>query len=264
MQCPRPDEFACLGSARPESVAQAAASKLNPAWCGPQATWRQRQRFGAWARRLIRLPEAGEDPFQVLLGEAEWQTLLPPAAAGEIVLTALSQETGIYFFPTREWVGRCCRLLQLLKVRRVLEAGAGRGYLAAALAARLATDGLAFLAVDNGQGDFESGLPRHSLVQQGEARAAARTFGPEFILYAWPPPGQSIAPLLASPGVRFVLVVGEAGGGCTGDPGDWLTLPHRELRSLSRLGYGRSGRSQQAATLFIREKGQENYADPHY
>ncbi len=251
MQPPWPDEFAGSALTRPKTVEPTTASELNPAWCGPQATWRQRQRFGALARRLIRLPEPGENPCQVLLSEEEWHSLLPPDAAGEIVLTALSQETGIYFFPTREWLARCCRLLQLLQVRRVLEAGAGRGYLAAALAARLATTNLAFLAVDNGQGEFESGLPRHPVVQRGEALAAAYTFKPDLVLYAWPPPGQSIAPLLASPGVRFVLVVGEDGGGCTGDPGDWHTLPHRQLRSLSQLGYGRSGRNRQAATLFL-------------
>ncbi len=222
---------------------------LDPAGWSPQASWRQRQRFLNTARSLIRLPAAGEEPLPVLLNEADWRRLLPPSGA-ENFLAALSQATGIYFFPSRQWVRRFCRLVRLLRVTRVLEAGAGRGYLAAALAPCLAAQGTAFRAVDNGQGEFESGLPRHPLVELHSAADAAKTWRPDLILYAWPPPGQSIAPLLACPGVRFVLVVGEKRGGCTGDPADWQRLPHREIRSLSCLGYGRSGRGQQAATLF--------------
>jgi hypothetical protein len=71
------------------------------------------------------------------------------------------------------------------------------------------------------------------------------------VLYAWPPPGQSVHPLCCCPSVRYVLVLGEAGGGCTGDPGDWQRLPYRSLRSLSRYGLGRSGRQRQAASLFF-------------
>ena len=47
---------------------------------------------------------------------------------------ALSQATGVYFFPSREWVQTLMRYLKLLGVTRLLEAGAGRGYLTAALA----------------------------------------------------------------------------------------------------------------------------------
>ena len=219
-------------------------------WCAPDATWRQRQRFREAARALVRLPEPQEEPLEVLLPEADWRRLVPPAEAAETVLTALSQDVGIYFFPSREWVARFCRFVHLLKIQRVLEAGAGRGYLAAALAPRLARQGVAFLAVDNGQGEFDSGLPRHPVVQAASALDAVHALQPELVLYAWPPPGQSIGPLLAGPGVRYVLVVGERHGGCTGDPADWQNLPHREIHSLSRLGLGRSGRRRQAATLF--------------
>jgi len=224
--------------------------QLDPSWCAPQATWRQRQRFREMARRVLRLPDPWEDPQDVLLSEAEWQGWLPPGNEGETILAALSQETGIYFFPSREWVHRFCRLVKLLGAVKVLEAGAGRGYLTAALEPALGRLGVAFRAVDNGQGEFESGLPRHPLVQPVSAEVALAIFRPDFILFAWPPPGQSLGPLLASPGVRYLLVVGESLGGCTGDPADWQTYPHRELKTLSRLGWGRSGRQRQAATLF--------------
>jgi hypothetical protein len=224
--------------------------RLHSSWCLPQATWRQRQRFRETARQLLRLPEPQEDPLAVLLSEAEWHGLLPPGAEAETVLAALSQETGIYFFPTREWVRRFCRLVKLLGATRVLEAGAGRGYAAAALEPALSSLGIGFRAVDSGQGEFESGLPRHPVVQAASAEVAVAIFRPDFILAVWPPPGQSLGPLLASPGVRYLLVMGESQGGCTGDPADWQRYPHRELPTLSRLGWGRSGRQRQAATLF--------------
>lgn len=227
------------------------AGALDSQWCSSQATWRQRRRFQEEARRLIRLPEPQEDPQGVLLSEAAWRRLVPPGEEEEILLAALSQDTGIYFFPSQEWVAQCCRFLRLLGIRRVLEAGAGRGYLAAALAPRLAQVGIALMAVDSAQGEFESGLPRHPLVQLMAAQEALRHFQPDLVLYAWPPPGQSMAPLSSSPGVRYVLVVGEQGGGCTGDPNDWQHLRQRRIASLSRLGVGRSGRRRQAVTLFL-------------
>lgn len=230
-------------------------SGLPVKWCLPQATWRERQRFGEVARTLIRLPEPHEDPLEVLLTEAAWRQLVPADAHEETVLAALSQETGIYFFPSQEWVLRFCRLVELLGVTRILEAGAGRGYLAAALAPQCARRGMSFLAVDSAQAEFESGLPRHPVVRLGSTLEAVREFYPELVLSAWPPPGQSIGPLLASAGVRFVLVVGEDQGGCTGDPGDWRTLAPRLIKSLSRCGLGRSGRRCHTATLFIGKKG---------
>ncbi|MGQ9921110.1 MAG: ferredoxin [Desulfobacca sp.] len=228
-------------------------------WCGPAATWRQRQQFREAARGLVRLPQPQEEPLAVLLAEADWLRLVPPAA--EAVLPALSHDTGVYFFPSREWVARFCRFIHLLQVQRVLEAGAGRGYLAAALAPCLARQGVAFLAVDNGQGEFDSGLPRHPVVQAADALDAIQNMHPEFVLYAWPPPGQSIGPLLAAPGVRYVLVMGERHGGCTGNPADWQNYPHREIGALSRLGLSRSGRRPQAATLFLGRGGATPPAD---
>ncbi len=227
-------------------------TELLTAGCSPQATWRQRQRFAEMARAIVRLPEPHEDPMQVLLTDAAWSQLVPPNQE-ETILAALSQETGIYFFPSREWVLRFCRFVRLLKIRRVLEAGAGRGYLAAALAALLPRQGVRFEAVDAGQGEFVSPCARHPVVTTGTALAAISSFQPDLVLYAWPPPGQSIGPLLAGPGVRFVLVVGEDGGGCTGDPQDWPRYPHRLAISLTRCGLGRSGRRRHAATLFYKK-----------
>lgn len=224
---------------------------LNPQWCSGSATWRQRHLFEETARRVIRLPASGADPLEHLWSEAAWNRFVPLDDQEEAVLAALSQATGIYFFPYREWVLAFCRFIRLLGIRRVLEAGAGRGYLAAALAPLLARHGIGFKAVDTGQGEFESGLPRHPVVESMDALNAVQTFHPDLVVYAWPPPGQSIGPLCRSPGVRYVLVLGEKNGGCTGDPADWQRFRYRETDVLSRYGLGRSGRHHQAATVFF-------------
>ncbi len=240
------------------NAATAADLRLEPQWCDSQATWRQRRQFQDAARALIRIPDAGADPMEHLLTEAYWREVVPPNDREVVVLTALSQATGVYFFPTREWVTAFCRSIRLLRIRVVLEAGAGRGYLAAALAPLLPRQGTAFKAVDNAQGEFESGLPRHPVVEQTDALTAVRDFSPELIVYAWPPPGQSIASLCRSAGVRYVLVLGEPHGGCTGEPADWQRFTYRSAGWLTRRGLGRSGRKQQAATFFF------GSAHPHF
>jgi hypothetical protein len=224
---------------------------LNPQWCSGQATWRQRCRFQDAARTIIHLPAPDDEPLAHLLPEAAWSRLVPPDDQEEVVLTALSQATGVYFFPSREWVLAFCRFIRHLGIRRVLEAGAGRGYLASALAPLLARQGIAFRAVDNAQGEFESGRPRHPVVESSDALTALQVFCPDLVVYAWPPPGQSIGPLCRGPGVRYVVVFGEPNGGCTGDPADWQRFHYRHAGFLSRYGLGRSGRRQQAATVFF-------------
>jgi hypothetical protein len=229
---------------------------LDPQWCSGQATWRQRRRFQDAAHRVVHLPH--DDRMDYVWSEADWNRLVPADDKEEAVLAALSQATGVYFFPSREWLEVFGRFIHLLGLRRVLEAGAGRGYLAAALAPLLARQGIAFMAVDNAQGEFETGLPRHPVVESADALQAVHLFSPDLIVYAWPPPGQSLGPLCRSPGVRYVLVLGEPGGGCTGDPTDWQRFRYHQVRTLSRYGLGRSGRRRQAATLFF------GAASPHF
>lgn len=212
------------------------------------ATFRAGQRLAQAARKLLFLPPG--PGTQHLLSEAEWCRLAPPAVA-EALMPLLSQATGIYFFPSREWLHRCARLLRRLGCRRVLEAGAGRGYLAAALAATLPPLGITFLAVEKTRGAYDQGLPWHPVVQPGDADIVIRNWQPDLVLTAWPSPGQSIEPWCRGPSVRYLLSIGEKGGGCTGDPRDWDRLVHRELPTLSRLGIGRTGRRRQAATLFL-------------
>jgi hypothetical protein len=216
----------------------------------PSLHFREQRRFTEFARRLVRLPEPGEEPLDYLLPEARWQELCASVADQGAYLAALSQATGVYFFPSREWVPRFFRYLRLLKVTRLLEAGAGRGYLTAALAPLTAQAGLAFQAIDRGEAEFLGSLPVNPLVKPGDVFAAVWDFRPEVVLYAWPPPGQSLAKICGAPFLHYLIVVGEAGGGATGAREDWERLPHRESAALSRYGRGRTGPQRHRVTVF--------------
>jgi hypothetical protein len=216
----------------------------------PGRTFREQQAFERFARELVRLPFPGEGPLDYLVPEARWrelESLVPDAAAW---LMALSQATGVYFFPSREWVLSLMRYLRLLRVTRLLEAGAGRGYLAAALAPLCDAAGLSFRAVDKGEGEFVSGLPVSPEVAPGDALAMIKEFQPEVVLYAWPPPGQSVAAICQLPFLHYLILVGETEGGTTGARQDWESLAHRWSPALSRYGRGRTGRGRHAVTVF--------------
>ena len=114
-------------------------------------SFREHQAFERLARDLVRLPGPGEGPLDYLLPEARWRELAAGVPDEAAWLMALSRATGVYFFPSREWVQTLMRYLKLLGVTRLLEAGAGRGYLTAALAPLCAAAGIRFRAVDTGR-----------------------------------------------------------------------------------------------------------------
>jgi hypothetical protein len=218
----------------------------------PSPKFQEQQRFLKFARALVRLPGPGDGPLDYLLPEADWQELCSRMEDRDSWFMGLSQATGVYFFPSREWPWRFIRYLQRLEVKRLLEAGAGRGYLTGALASLAAARGLTFRAVDRGEGEFISELPVHPLVEGGDVFQAAGEFQPEAIIYAWPPPGQSLAGLFNTPSVRYLFVAGERGGGVTGAREDWEMLPHKISSRLTRFSRGRTGTERHCVTIFSR------------
>jgi len=213
-------------------------------------SFREHRNFERFARDLVRLPVSGEDPLAHLLPEARWRELTRGVPDEAAWLMALSRATGIYFFPSREWVQTLMRYLKLLGVTRLLEAGAGRGYLTAALTPLCAAAGIRFRAVDTGDGEFVSGLPVYAGVEAADALTAARELQPQVVVYAWPPPGQSVAPLCQMDFLHYLILIGETGGGATGAREDWQTLPHRVSPALSRYGRGRTGAVSHRVTVF--------------
>lgn len=228
----------------------------DPEFLQPALNFRRQHRFEAWAQALIRLPHKGEAPGDHLLPEAHWQRLLTRTPDPEGWLAALSRATGIYFFPSREWPARLLRWLKQLRARRLLEAGAGRGYLTAALAPLASAAGLAFQAIDSGQGEFVSHLSIHPTVTRGDVFMEIHNFLPDAMVYAWPPPGQSLAPLFSCPSLRCVIVAGEPGGGVTGAREDWERLGPKRSPYLSRCCRGRTGQTGHQVTIFSRVKGE--------
>lgn len=216
----------------------------------PGVSFREQQTFERFARDLVRLPVPGESPLDYLLPEARWRELADQVPDEAAWLMALSQATGVYFFPSREWVKTLMRFLKLLRVTRLLEVGAGRGYLAAALAPLCTAAGIKFLAIDKGDGEFISGLPVYSGVERGDANTCVRELKPEVVVYAWPPPGQSVAGICQLPFLHYLILVGETEGGVTGALKDWQTLPHRWSAVLSRYGRGRTGSQHHRVTVF--------------
>jgi hypothetical protein len=213
-------------------------------------SFREFRAFERFARDLVRLPDPGEGPLAHLLPEAQWRELAAGVPDEAAWLMALSQATGVYFFPSREWVQTLMRYLKLLGVTRLLEAGAGRGYLTAALTPLCAAAGIRFRAADPGDGEFVSGLPVFAGVEALDALTAARELRPQVVVYAWPPPGQSVAPLCQTDFLHYLMLIGEAGGGATGAREDWETIPHRVSPVLSRYGRGRTGALSHRVTVF--------------
>ncbi|MEJ2671047.1 MAG: hypothetical protein P8168_02365 [Deltaproteobacteria bacterium] len=216
----------------------------------PGVSFREQQAFERFARKLVRLPTSGEGPLDYLLPEARWREFVSRAPDEAAWLMALSRATGVYFFPSREWVITLRRYLNLLRVTRVLEAGAGRGYLTAALASLCVAAGISFRAMDKGEGEFVSGLPVFPAVEQGDANFIVREFEPEVVIYAWPPPGQSVRAICQLPFLRYLILVGETEGGAAGAREDWQNLGHRQSAVLSRYGRGRTGSERHAVTVF--------------
>jgi hypothetical protein len=214
-------------------------------------SFREHQAFERLARDLVRLPGPGEGPLAHLLPEARWRELARQVPDEAAWLMALSRATGVYFFPSREWVQTLMRYLKLLRVTRLLEAGAGRGYLTAALTPLCAAAGIRFRAVDTGDGEFVSSLPVAAGVERADALTAARELRPQVVVYAWPPPGQSVAPLCQMDFLHYLMLIGEVGGGATGAREDWKNLPQRVSPALSRHGRGRTGALSHRVTVFF-------------
>jgi hypothetical protein len=156
-------------------------------------------------------------------------------APGELWrLCELSPSGPLYFLPTREWIaalGRGCVRLG----RRVLEVGAGDGFVSRSLQA--AQPELDVIATDSGAwerpaarmtaaearsrvGRKALGLKLGPKVVRLDAVAAVRRYRPDVVLAVWLPPGPLLSRLIAAP-CRHVLEVGAAGGVTAAGNWDW-------------------------------------------
>lgn len=145
---------------------------------------------------------------------------------------ALAVKTQLYFLPTAEFLRALIGLFRHLGVKRVLEVGAGEGFMAAALAEQ----GFQVMATDL---EAVAAAPYGVQVQRAGHLEAVARFQPELAFWCWPPLG-SRAPqeLLQGSGLKYYLDVGD--GGCaTGATNLVPQFRGRYLNTLSRLGYTR-------------------------
>jgi hypothetical protein len=217
-----------------------------------------------------------------ILWSADGRRRLPPTRALDQALAALPRKalwracelspTGpLYLLPTREWIaalGATCARLG----RRVLEVGAGDGFVASCL--REAQPRLEVIATDSGAwerprarmtvSEARSAVGRAALglklgpdVLRMDAVAAVRRYRPDVVLAIWLPPGTLLSRLVRAP-CRYVLEVGAAGGVTAGGNWDWRfshellegalvsrarcrldERPQRELHTTVTLYHGR-------------------------
>lgn len=132
----------------------------------------------------------------------------------------------VYALPTSRWLRALATYVRGLGVRRVLEVGAGDGFLSRALRKAapdlevVASDSGSWARAENRMSDAErarhagrevAGITLGREVLKLNARAAIAHVKPELVLASWLPPGPMLDTLVRSP-VRFVLDVGAAGG----------------------------------------------------
>jgi hypothetical protein len=138
----------------------------------------------------------------------------------------------VYFLPTRGFVQALRATIEKLGVSRVLEVGAGDGFLSQSLRRvaphleLIATDSGAWIQPEARMNEAERkryrdtvvpGLALGREVQPLSARAAIGRFSPELVLACWLPPGNLLDTLIRSQ-VQYVLEIG-APDGVT--PGAW-------------------------------------------
>jgi hypothetical protein len=145
---------------------------------------------------------------------------------------ALADGLQLYFLPTEEFITALIRLFRHLGVKRVVEVGAGEGFVAGALAAQ----GFPVTATDL---EAVPGSPYGAPVHRAGHLEAVAAFQPELAFWCWPPfnsraPGE----LIRAPGLKYYLDVGD-GGFAAGAPGLVAQFRGRYLHGLSRLGYTR-------------------------
>lgn len=132
----------------------------------------------------------------------------------------------IYSLPTKRWLEALAEQLRSLGVRRVLEVGAGDGFLSRSL--RSVAPDLEIIASDSAawsrpqarmsaderralEGTEVAGITLGDDVLKLNARAAIARVKPDLVLASWLPPGPMLDTIIRSK-VRYVLDIGAAGG----------------------------------------------------
>ncbi len=210
-----------------------------------------------------------DDGSRRLPRERELVDAIEACAPGDAWWVCEASSAGpVYLLPTREWLSVLVKELRSLKARRVLDAAAGDGFLAACL--RQAAPDLEIVAVDDGSWEKPAGrmssaerrrlrgVPIAGLVpgenvMRGDAARLARKLKPDTVIVSWAPPGTLVERLIRAP-VRHVLEIGTDGDTC-GSPAAWRYAKEFldgpiERRALCRLDERPSAARHARVTLY--------------
>jgi hypothetical protein len=99
----------------------------------------------------------------------------------------------------------------------VLEVGAGSGVLSESLQTQLRDENIFILATDPNYWK----LKKHFHVDRFDHKEAVKMFQPNLVIASWMPLGEDWTRDIRAAGVKEYVLIGEADGGCCGDP--WKT-----------------------------------------
>lgn len=248
----------------------------------PVGLGRDTQRRAATRERLARVlwDETGA---RRLPRERDLATALAACDARDAWWTCEMSISGpVYLLPTREWTRALAALLRRLDARSVLEVAAGDGFLARCL--REAAPDLRVVATDDGsweaprarmsvserralRGRRVPGLKLGADVRRADALRAARRMRPDVVIVAWPPPGDLVDALIASP-AKHVVEIGTDGDHCGGTRSWRWNKEFLEgavaRRALCRLDGGPSGERHSRVTLYYAGRHPRHGLDPTY
>lgn len=172
---------------------------------------------------------------------AAFDATLRDGGGGDDIFTACRENplgVALYHIPTIEWIDGLAAWIRARGARRVLEIGAGDGFVSHLLRERLAN--VKVIAQDNRSWPTTRTL-YPPVVEAGDLEdctlgcvETARLFRPDLILWVWAPMGTCGAALL--PHCDDYLLVGEGQDGCTGGfPGDREPLQNAALEVLDNF-----------------------------
>ena len=202
--------------------------------------------------------------------EQELADALDACAPGDVWWVCEANSAGpLYLLPTREWLTALAKYVDELGAKKVLEIGAGDGFLSTILQRRRpnlkvrATDDFSWTraggrmtAADRREfGDTRfAGIQPLPIVEKRAAVATIEQWRPDLVLVSWAPPGTLVERAIRAPS-RFVLDISVDGDVCGNGERTWrfekeFVEGPIETRALCRLDESPHASRATRATLY--------------
>jgi hypothetical protein len=216
--------------------------------------------------------------------ERELADAIAACAPGDLWWVCEANSAGpLYLLPTREWLTALARFVEQTGARRVLEIGAGDGFLSTILQRRC--KGLAVRATDDfswtkaerrmtsadrrefGATPFR-GIQPLPIVEKRGAVATIKAWQPDLVIVSWAPPGTLVERAIRAP-ARLVLDLSVDGDVCGNGEKTWrfekefLDGP-LEQRALCRLDEQPHAARATRATLYYGRRHERFAVTPRW